>query len=200
MYFGFCTGMLYLSLLLSLIYIVKWLIGEGHGTVNWTQGLGLTFYHLSHVPRPFCFRLFSIYNLVFLLGPSLWLPSSYLCLPSILDYRCARHLTFLLRWSLTNFLAWLASQCALSNLCLPSSGDYKCQPPQLVCNVCLGFFLCVCGTGVWIQGFALAKQALYHLSHTSSPFCSGYFGDLVSWTICPGWLQTRSPNLSLRSS
>jgi hypothetical protein len=27
------------------------------------------------------------------------------------------------------------------------------------------------------QGFALTKQALYHLSHTSSPFCSGYFGD-----------------------
>jgi hypothetical protein len=28
-------------------------------------------------------------------------------------------------------------------------------------------------------GFALAKQVLYHLSHTSSPFCSGYFGDKV---------------------
>jgi hypothetical protein len=25
-------------------------------------------------------------------------------------------------------------------------------------------------------GFTLAKQALYHLSHTFSPFCSGYFG------------------------
>jgi hypothetical protein len=30
--------------------------------------------------------------------------------------------------------------------------------------------------GVCILGFALAKQALHHLSHTSSPFCSGYFG------------------------
>jgi hypothetical protein len=29
----------------------------------------------------------------------------------------------------------------------------------------------------WTQGFALAKHVLYHLSHTSSPFCSGYFGD-----------------------
>jgi hypothetical protein len=28
-----------------------------------------------------------------------------------------------------------------------------------------------------LRAFTLAKQALYHLSHTSSPFCSGYFGD-----------------------
>jgi hypothetical protein len=26
-----------------------------------------------------------------------------------------------------------------------------------------------CGTGVWTQGFALARQALYHLNHTVSP-------------------------------
>jgi hypothetical protein len=32
----------------------------------------------------------------------------------------------------------------------------------------------------------LAKQALYRLSHTSCPFSSGYFGDGVSQTICPG--------------
>jgi hypothetical protein len=38
------------------------------------------------------------------------------------------------------------------------------------------------------QGFALAKQALYHLSYSSNLFCSGYFGDwgggpleLFSW-------------------
>jgi hypothetical protein len=45
-------------------------------------------------------------------------------------------------------------------------------------------------TGVWTQGFALTKQELYHLSHTSSPFCSGYFGDRVSQTICLCCLQT----------
>jgi hypothetical protein len=28
------------------------------------------------------------------------------------------------------------------------------------------------------------------VSHTSSPFCSGYFGEGVSWTICLGWCQT----------
>jgi hypothetical protein len=28
------------------------------------------------------------------------------------------------------------------------------------------------------------------LSHTSTPFCSGYFRDGVLWTICPGWPQT----------
>jgi hypothetical protein len=30
-------------------------------------------------------------------------------------------------------------------------------------------FFFVCETGVWIQGFALAKQVLYCLNHTSSP-------------------------------
>jgi hypothetical protein len=44
--------------------------------------------------------------------------------------------------------------------------------------------------GVWTQGFALAKQALYCLSHTFSPFCSGYFGDRVSGTSSPGWPWT----------
>jgi hypothetical protein len=35
------------------------------------------------------------------------------------------------------------------------------------------------------------------LSHTFSPFCSGYFGDGILWTICPGWLRTsRLPNSS----
>jgi hypothetical protein len=45
------------------------------------------------------------------------------------------------------------------------------------------FFL-FCGTGVWIQGSLLTKQVLYHLSHFSSPFCSGYFGDGVLPSIC----------------
>jgi hypothetical protein len=40
-------------------------------------------------------------------------------------------------------------------------------------------------TGIWIQGFVLAKQVFYCLSHTFSPFCPGYFGDGVS-----GWPQT----------
>jgi hypothetical protein len=36
----------------------------------------------------------------------------------------------------------------------------------------IAFFPCG-GTGVSIQGFTLAKQVLYNLSHTFSPFCSG---------------------------
>jgi hypothetical protein len=39
------------------------------------------------------------------------------------------------------------------------------------------FFDFFCGTGVWTQGFTLEKQVFYCLSHTSSPFCSGYCGD-----------------------
>jgi hypothetical protein len=35
-------------------------------------------------------------------------------------------------------------------------------------------------TGVCTQGFSLTEQTFYHLSHTSSPFCSTYFGDTVS--------------------
>jgi hypothetical protein len=42
---------------------------------------------------------------------------------------------------------------------------------------------------LWAQGFTLAKQTLYCLSHTSSAFCSGYFGDEVLWTICSNWLR-----------
>jgi hypothetical protein len=37
------------------------------------------------------------------------------------------------------------------------------------------------------KGFALIKHVLYYLSQTSSPFCSGYFGDRISQTICLGW-------------
>jgi hypothetical protein len=29
--------------------------------------------------------------------------------------------------------------------------------------------------GVWTKSLTFAKQVFYHLSHTSSPFCSGYF-------------------------
>jgi hypothetical protein len=45
-------------------------------------------------------------------------------------------------------------------------------------------------TGFWTQVLTLPNQALYHFSHTTSPFCFGYFGDGILWTICPGWPQT----------
>jgi hypothetical protein len=44
------------------------------------------------------------------------------------------------------------------------------------------------GLGFELKSFTLAKQALYCLSHTSSPFFSGYFGGGISRTICLGWL------------
>jgi hypothetical protein len=40
------------------------------------------------------------------------------------------------------------------------------------------------------SGFEFAKQVLCHVSHTSSPFCSGYFGNVISLTVCPGWPWT----------
>jgi hypothetical protein len=45
----------------------------------------------------------------------------------------------------------------------------------------LCFFL---SAGFW---FELRASWLQSMSHTSSPFCCGYFGDEVSWTICLGW-------------
>jgi hypothetical protein len=38
------------------------------------------------------------------------------------------------------------------------------------------------------------------LNHTSSPFCSGYFGDRVSWTICLGWPWTAVLPVSVSSA
>jgi hypothetical protein len=35
------------------------------------------------------------------------------------------------------------------------------------------------------------KQVFNYLSHTSSPFRSGYFENGVSQIICPGWFPTR---------
>jgi hypothetical protein len=49
-----------------------------------------------------------------------------------------------------------------------------------------------------MQDFMFAKHVLYHLSHTSSLFCSGYFEDGVSWTICQGWPQ--ATNLPISAS
>jgi hypothetical protein len=35
------------------------------------------------------------------------------------------------------------------------------------------------------------ESRAFTLSHSTIPFfCDGYFRDRVSWTLCPGWLQT----------
>jgi hypothetical protein len=50
-------------------------------------------------------------------------------------------------------------------------------------------FNCVClffvEVGLELRASCLLKQLLYHLSHASSPFCSGSFGDR-GLTICLG--------------
>jgi hypothetical protein len=38
-------------------------------------------------------------------------------------------------------------------------------------------------TRVWTQDLILGRQAVYHLSHSTSPFCVGYFWDRVFQTI-----------------
>jgi hypothetical protein len=53
------------------------------------------------------------------------------------------------------------------------------------------FLFCFWWYWVWTQGRTLARQMLYYLSHSASPFLCGFFWDRVSWTICPGWPQTK---------
>jgi hypothetical protein len=52
------------------------------------------------------------------------------------------------------------------------------------------------------SGIMLAKQALYHLSHTSRPFCSAYFWRWGLENYLPGLASNCNPpdELSLPSS
>jgi hypothetical protein len=62
-------------------------------------------------------------------------------------------------------------------------------------------FICFSGIAVWTQGFTLAKQVLYFLNYTSSPFYSGYFRDGGLMNYLPGLaLNLDPPDLSLPSS
>jgi hypothetical protein len=55
-------------------------------------------------------------------------------------------------------------------------------------------FFFFCGTGVWTQGLTLARQALYHLIYSVSPFIvMDFFGDRVSQTICQGLVSNCYP-------
>jgi hypothetical protein len=55
-----------------------------------------------------------------------------------------------------------------------------------------GLHLFVFGsTGVWTQGFVLARQMTYHLGHVSNPFLFCYFLDRVL-LVCPGQPGLRS--------
>jgi hypothetical protein len=49
-------------------------------------------------------------------------------------------------------------------------------------SILIPFFFFFGGTGVEIQGFALAKQELYHLSHTSGPFALVIL-EMGSWKL-----------------
>jgi hypothetical protein len=55
----------------------------------------------------------------------------------------------------------------------------------------LSIFLSMTIFFLWTLGLMFAGQVLYHLSHSVSPFCVGYFQDRVSWTISWDWPQTK---------
>jgi hypothetical protein len=99
---------------------------------------------------------------------------------SVLHHYLSLHLAY---WD--NCLDLTCWNCP--ELCLwPRTPAIKSLPHGFIIFICLVFG----GIGVWIQGFVFVKQSLYSLSHTSIPFCSGYFGDGVSKTICPVWPWT----------
>jgi hypothetical protein len=63
--------------------------------------------------------------------------------------------------------------------CVPSQGPGLQKPghhPVGQALLFFSFFFLLVGLGFELG----SKQALYRLSHTSSPFCSGYFGDGLS--------------------
>jgi hypothetical protein len=57
---------------------------------------------------------------------------------------------------------------------------------HLFCITIFSFFLFfLVELGVWTQGFVLTKQALYHLSHTSSPAAQLYRQHFLFFQIHP---------------
>jgi hypothetical protein len=46
------------------------------------------------------------------------------------------------------------------------------------------------GTGIWTLSLTCARQALYHMNHSASPFWLQIFQNKASGNICPAWLQT----------
>jgi hypothetical protein len=52
------------------------------------------------------------------------------------------------------------------------------------------FLIFLVGLGFKLRALSLHSRGSNAVSHTSSSFCSGYFGDGALWTICPDWLPT----------
>jgi hypothetical protein len=84
---------------------------------------------------------------------------------------------------------WLG-RYSTTSLILSSNTVSRIFPKSVVGRANMSFF-CKC---VWDWGLnsGLAKQELYHLNHTSSPSCSDYFEDGISWSICLDWPRTES--------
>jgi hypothetical protein len=105
------------------------------------------------------------------------------------------------RGSPPTLLFWLCSTICEPRIQTRPKGTQRKVMLQLAPAVtvsfymCLFHFICVCnvsilnvfgGTVFWTQGIVFARQALYHLSHTSSLFCSGYT------CFCPDWPAPQS--------
>jgi hypothetical protein len=74
------------------------------------------------------------------------------------------------------------------------------MPLPLSPDLPFSLFFFLSSTGIWSQGLALTRQALYHLNHTLSPFYFSYFSDRVSHLLSGTGLGSPSSYLHLPSS
>jgi hypothetical protein len=107
---------------------------------------------------------------------------------TIWNFKCV---LFLFRWGQKAWKGVLQEICILGSLSALRCQVRRSSSVASVWGYAFGFFF-FGATGVWTQDFMLAKKVLYLLRHTSSPFCSGYFGDGVLRNICLGWPWTIS--------
>jgi hypothetical protein len=88
---------------------------------------------------------------------------------------------------------WTCKSPALVSWVVVSTGGYHHAWLVLFIDSNLSSFFSFSHSGILTQGCKLARQALYHLSHSTSPFSVDYFWDRVSLYALAG-LDSDPPN------
>jgi hypothetical protein len=123
---------------------------------------------IHHLSLPVCHQGHLAYLVILL---------CYLCFFVFFCYPASLWFLVLFSFSFQNVVSYLLPDLFIH-------GVKTLDPPYLPsCTIPLyqflkGFFF-FDGSKVWIQGCTLARQTLYHLNHTSSSFCFGYFEERI---------------------